>query len=199
MTEMFTNSNVDRLAGIMFLHPSDPPSEEHRWRVAMCDQAQRHTRAFNWWMANSQLDSYQYANGLEDGSPLMTLLTKLGSLDIPLGNTPTLETQRKPPKQQEWLLKQRFREILPTGGLHVGFSKGFSNASSFLAVGCSQCHALLHIALPYLREATPTQTATIQRHLANFLICDPAQRNSLSSCTAEKACPGIKHGDWSRG
>ena len=161
----------------------------------MCDQEKRHTHSFNWWMAQSQLDSYLLATNLEGDSPLVTLHSKLSSLDIPLANTATPETRSRRLKEQEWLLMQRFREILSTGGLYVGFSKGFSSQSSFIAIGCSQCHALLHIACPYLRQPSPVQTATIQRHLANFLLSDPAQRNTLSACTAEKACPGIKHGD----
>ena len=168
-------------------------------RLAWCERNHRHTRICNWWMAEAQLQSYTLANNLDEGSPLMALVSKLGSLDIPLGNAPTPETSRLPLKQQEWLLPKRFSEILPSGGLHVGFNKGFSHRSSFLAIGCAQCHACVHMALPYLGEATPRQTDAIQRHLANFLFCDPSLRNPLASCSAEKAYPGIKHGESNRG
>ena len=104
----------------------------------------------------------------------------------------------RPSKHQEWLLARRFREILETGELYVGYSTGFSKASSYLAIGCSQCRACLHISLAYMGVASPEQTEAIHGHLANFLICDRALRNSLpnsTACSAERACPGIKHRD----
>ena len=144
-------------------------------------------------MAEAQLQSYLLATDLSDGSPLIVLATKLGSLDIPLGNAPTPETSQLPRKRQEWLLLKRFGQILPTGGLYVGFNKGFNHNSSFLAIGCAHCYACVHMALPYLGEPTPRKTDTIQRHLANFLFLDPSPRNPLASCSAEKAYPGVKH------
>ena len=187
-------SCIDLLMHMDRLVLSPAPSPRHERRLAWCEANNRHTRICNWWMAESQLQTYLLATDLTDGSPLMSFATKLGSLDIPLANAVTPETRNCARKKQEWVLMRRFAEILPTGGLYVGSNKGFNHGSSFIALGCAHCHACVHMALPYLGSPPPKKTEAIQRHLANFLMRDPAHRNPLVACSAERAYPGVKHG-----
>ena len=158
----------------------------------MCVGARRHTPAFNSWLTSANLASFPRALNLEEESPLMQLHAKLCTLDIPIANTVTPQTRNLNPRRQKWLLIERFREILGTGGLYVSSSRGFNKESAYMVIGC----ASLHILCPYLTpDITPPRVDAIQRHLSNFLPMDPEARSSLAVCTAERSCPGAKHGD----
>ena len=87
--------------------------------------------------------------------------TRLSSLNVPLANTPTVETANLATKRQEWVLLNRLKEILKTGALCVGSSQGFTQQSAFLHIGCRECGAALHISCPCLngdgcRSGTPS-------------------------------------------
>ena len=145
--------------------------------------------------------SHQLALDLEDGSPLAAFHDKLNSFNVPIGNAPAPATANLRTQNQKWLLTERLREILESGGLYVGFSKGFNRQSSYLHIGCHECRAVLHIYCPYLTtelEQNARRIGAIDWHLANFLFQPGEQRHGLAMCTAERAWPGAKHGDAGR-
>ena len=189
--------SVAALSKLRCLEAPPPPTQDHEDRLWQCIQSGRHSKAFNKWMTPADRSSYTVCGSCNDDE-LWNFHQKLQALNCPIGDEATAATSRLPKRKQVFRFEEKCKDICRTGGLLIGHSTGFSKASSFLHFGCDCCNAPLHISTPHLSsggQLDPDLVGAIDRHLRNFLYERELEPPSLCMCTAERACPGAKHGD----
>ena len=139
-----------------------------------------------------------------DAGALGKMHSQMQAVNMFVAKQPTSQTKQLVPKRQEYVLTRRLQNILSTGSLLADSTKP-SLASAYMAVGCTLCHAKLHLRCPYLGHDgffDPDVVAAMNRHVVQFLwneelaqadAVTPGTAGSFTSCTAELAYKGCKH------